>query len=440
MNKRYTNDDNDPNGRWTSGDPTSRERRNHDRYGIQSPYTGSIHYPGSASWRIPRTKIKDFLEAWGSKYTRKDIGDGRAKAFVIKGAPIPLIPKEQNLDNEPVIDDEAVFNNPVIQVAREQAEGVRDTQVWPHLHFLKEGYGRPRVKRYLRDVKKGRVPTTYWADDEYDDWLEIGTQSWDHEESGHSQSGINELDAIMGKGHGFDTVKPLKLFEKIILLWCPPNGLVLDPYAGSGTTGHAVLELNYATEANRRFILIEQGSPERGDKYASTLTQERLRRVIEGERPTTMGGSQATAEPLGGGFQFRRLTKKIDSKTVLSMRKDELIDVVITSHWETGRRGGSGLLRIEDDSYKYLVGCNEQNEGYFLIWNGEDRVGQLDAEAYATVIQEGKKAGLKQPFHVYARYEIYQSKSVIFYKIPDKILAHLGLNENSDSFNENGVD
>ena len=130
------------------------------------------------------------------------------------------------------------------------------------------------------------------------------------------------------------------------------------------------------------------------------------------------------------------LTKKIDSKVVLSMRKDELIDVVITSHWENDRRGGVGLIRIEKPGYKYLVGRNEQNEGYFLIWNGGDSVGQLDAETYSVVIQEGKKAGLKQPYHVYARYEVYQSRSIIFYKIPDKILAHLGLNENSDRFNE----
>jgi len=57
-----------------------------------------------------------------------------------------------------------------------------------------------------------------------------------------------------------------------------------------------------------------------------------------------------------------------------------------------------------------------------------------------TVTQEGRKAGLRQPYHVYARYEVYQSKNIIFYKIPDKILAHLGLNENSDSYNEEGDD
>jgi adenine-specific DNA-methyltransferase len=182
--------------------------------------------------------------------------------------------------------------------------------------------------------------------------------------------------------------------------------------------------------------LIEQGSPERGDKYARSLTQERLRRAITGERPDDKGNLCILAEPLGGGIQFRMLTKKIDSKTVLTMRRDELVDVVITSHWENGRRGGCGLIPIE--GYKYLVSKNEQDEGYFLIWNGSNTVGQLDVDTYATVIQEGRKEGLKQPYHVYARYEIYQSRNINFYKIPDKILAHLGLNESSDVFNESG--
>ena len=96
--------------------------------------------------------------------------------------------------------------------------------------------------------------------------------SWAASESGRSREGIEELDEIIGKGHGFDTVKPLRLTKKIIQLWCPPHGLVLDPYAGSGTTGHAVLELNQEAGAERRFILIEQGSPANGDKYARTLT------------------------------------------------------------------------------------------------------------------------------------------------------------------------
>lgn len=435
MNAKYKNPDNDPLDTWRSDNPIAATPSEKDRYGIQSPFTGDIHYPGAGAWRNPKKNMKAWLEAWGSDYIEADLKDGRPKALILKGWKSITIPKSQNLDNEPVVFNKNT-DDKIIQKSKEKAEKIRLSKVWPQLYFMKDGEGRPAQKRYLRQVKKGKVPLTYWADEEYESPYVLGTQSWDHAESGHSQAGINELDMIMGKGHGFTTVKPLKLIKKIIQLWCPSSGLVLDPYAGSGTTGHAVLELNAESGGQRRFILIEQGAPDRGDTYARCLTQERLRRVITGERPAPSGKLKKSASAITGGFEFRLLTKKIDSRTVLTMRKDELIDLVITSHWENGRRGGCGLIRVEDQGYKYLVGRNEQDEGYFLIWNGGDKVGQLDTNSYATVVQEAKKAALKTPYHVYARYEIYQSRNINFYKIPDKILAHLGLNENSDRFNE----
>ncbi|MGN7871769.1 site-specific DNA-methyltransferase [Paracoccus sp. 22332] len=350
MNARYKTLDGDAEP-WTSGDPVRREARDRDRYAIQSPFTGALHYPGANSWRIPRTKLKQYLEEWGSDYVEQDLGDGRVKALMIKGSPPIKIQQGQNLDSEPVVEGLDVSEHPAIRRARAKAEKVRDSGIWPYLHFLKNGDGRPRVKRYLSDVKKGKVPLTYWADEDYETPMVLGTQSWDHEESGHSQAGINELNAIVGKGHRFDTVKPLKLMEKIIQLWCPPNGLVMDPYAGSGTTGHAVLDLNHKTQASRRFILIEQGRPDNGDKYARTLTWQRLHNAITGNRPDQAGKLKKTAEPLGGGFEFRALTTQIDAKTVLTMKKDELIDVVITSHWQTGSRNSPSLVRIDDPRF-----------------------------------------------------------------------------------------
>ena len=438
MDARYRNPDKDPLGLWRYDNPTSRDRRDHDRYGIQSPFTGAIHYPGTPSWRLPKSRMKEVLESYGTRYVERDIKDGRAKAFVIEGAPIPKIPPKQNLDEDPVIEASGnIAEHAVIVRARKAAEKVRDTKVWPILYFGANGNGRPNFKRYLNFVKKGRVPLTYWADEDYETPLVIGTQSWEHEESGHSQTGINELNSIVGKGHGFDTVKPLKLIKKIIQLWCPSTGVVMDPYAGSGTTGHAVLELNKEAQTTRRFILIEQGRPDNGDKYARTLTLQRLKNAITGERLDKNGKLKKLAEPLGGGFEFRMLTSQIDAKTVLSMKKDELVDVVITSHWETGRRNSPNLIRIEDPKFTYLVGKNQQEEGYFIVWhNGGGPVGQLDVMSYNLVLQDAKKADLKPPYHVYARYEVYQTKNVRFYKIPDKILAHLGLNENSDPFNE----
>ncbi|MPM23117.1 hypothetical protein SDC9_69581 [bioreactor metagenome] len=117
-----------------------------------------------------------------------------------------------------------------------------------------------------------------------------------------------------------------------------------------------------------------------------------------------------------------------------------MIDLIIATHWDTGKKTNINLVRIDDPSLLYCVGKNSLNEGYFIVWDPANSFGALDYKTYSKIVQEAKRAKLKTPYHVYARYELYQDeKSVDFYKIPDKVLAHLGLNENSDRFN-NDVD
>ena len=415
-NRRYSNPDNDPDGDWREGNLTARSYSTKYDFAIQSPFTGELHYPaGNGAWRHTKKNLLEWLSEWGSEYEERDIGDGKVPALMVKGVSKKGVPSK------------------VSQKALERLE--RDN--WPFIWFGRDGKGRPRVKTHLEKLKRGKVPVTFWADDDLSLPVELNSTSWGFRESGRSSDGVSELTALVGKGHGFDTVKPLKLMAKIIQLWCPPAGVVMDPYAGSGTTGHAVLQLNKWAGTDRRFILIEQGRPENGDKYARTLTWRRLKSAITGERPAKGGKFKKSAEPLGGGFEFRMLTNQIDAKTVLSMKKDELVDVIITSHWEVNSRNSPTLVRIDDSRFTYLVGKNQNGEGYFIVWNnGGGPVGELDTDTYALVLQDAKKADLQPPYHVYARYEVYQSKNVRFYKIPDKILAHLGLNENSDPFNE----
>ena len=248
-NSRYTNLDSDPEGPWREGNLTAKEHRKLTSYGIQSPFTGEVHYPaGGGHWRRAKKDIKAWLEQWGSGYTETGLGDGEAKALMVTGGTPGHVPPK----------------------VKERAEAVLKEGPWPFVWFGLNGKGRPRVKTYLNQLKRGAIPTTYWADDDMLP-LELGSMSWSYEESGRTSDGIAELNAIVGRGHGFETVKPLRLFQKIIQLWCPRDGLVLDAFAGSGTTGHAVLLLNQLQEAQRRFILIEQGRPERGDSYARSL-------------------------------------------------------------------------------------------------------------------------------------------------------------------------
>ena len=286
----------------------------------------------------------------------------------------------------------------------------------------------PRLKTYLGELQQGVVPSTFWADEDYEVPVPIDSASWPGSESGTSEAGNRELTQIVGKGHGFETVKPLRLFTKIIQLWAPPNALVMDPFAGSGTAGHAVLDLNFSTATNRRFILIEQGRPERGDPYASSLTAVRLRRVVTGDWAT---GAQ---EPLGGGFSFQRLGKRVDAQTLLRMERDEMVDTVIASHFDGNRRRGPNLIRLDQTSWRYLVAKNSDDEGFFLVWDGPDKNTDFTATVYDACAEEAEKTGLKPYYHVYARLYLYQTENVRFYQIPDRILADFGLDMSSEPF------
>ncbi|MGD9874403.1 MAG: site-specific DNA-methyltransferase [Kiritimatiellia bacterium] len=116
----------------------------------------------------------------------------------------------------------------------------------------------PRLKLFLEDANL-MVPMDYWS----------------YEEAGSSDDGGNTVKDIFGSAV-FDNPKPVALIEKVMALIPKSNALILDSFAGSGTTAHAVLAANAKDSGNRRFILIEC------EDYADSLTAERVRRVING--------------------------------------------------------------------------------------------------------------------------------------------------------------
>jgi len=429
MNARYGSPDRDAR-LWKPGDLTAPGDITHPGmiYAVQSPFTGLLHYPSPGRhWSAEKRRMKPWLEAWGSTYVEKDIGDGKPKALVIKGAPLPA---EKDIDLE----------DRVLKKARKAAEAKRNAGMWPAAHWRDGGLGTFGMKKYLEEVKQGIVPMTYWADDDYSEPFEIGDSSWNHRQSGHSQIGINELTAIMGKGHGFDTVKPMKLFKKVIHIWCQPNGIVMDPFAGSGTAGHAVLDLNVESGASRRFVMIEQGRPERGDVYARGLTAERVRRAIAGERPDKSRKLAISAPLVPGGFRFTKLTDKVDGDAVLALEREEMLDLLLTSHWDQSERSSAYLQRLPAGTYTYLFGRSGRGEGYFLVWSGPDKPSVLNREAFRGIADEAKRAGLKTPYHVYARLSTYSGPNIEFYQIPDRILDKLGFNAATESYGSGGQD
>jgi len=166
------------------------------------------------------------------------------------------------------------------RVSRERFDQLdRDGRIW----WGKDGNNVPAPKIFLTEVKQGIVPMSLWT----------------YEEAGHTQDAKKELlEVLPGASEVFMTPKPTKLVARIVQLASGPNDLVLDSFAGSGSTGHAVLSLNKQDGGNRRFILIEMES-----KIAREVTAERVRRVAEGYKNT----KGERVEGLGGGFRFCEL-------------------------------------------------------------------------------------------------------------------------------------
>ena len=123
-----------------------------------------------------------------------------------------------------------------------------------------------------------------------------------------SGNGTAQLRAIFGE-KVYDYPKPVGLLMDILAISAGPGDLILDSFAGSGTTAHAVLALNKADGGHRRFILVE------GEDYADTITAERVRRVIAG-----VPGSrdESLREGLGGSFAYCTLGDPIDVEGMLT--------------------------------------------------------------------------------------------------------------------------
>jgi adenine-specific DNA-methyltransferase len=156
------------------------------------------------------------------------------------------------------------------------AELIKDNRVW----FGASGDNVPRVKRFLTEVKEGITPLTIWY----------------HKDVGHNQSATQELRKIFKGEQYFDTPKPVNLLERVVNLSMSSDDIILDFFAGSGTTGQAVTELNQedastgsAQVGNRKYILVQlpEQTDEKSEAYKagykkiSDITIERNKRVVE---------------------------------------------------------------------------------------------------------------------------------------------------------------
>ena len=163
-------------------------------------------------------------------------------------------------------------------VESEFEELKRMGRIW----FGQDQRGQPNVIRYIDEVE-GFVPWSWWPS----------------EEVGHTDEAKKEMHALFGREDAFLTPKPRRLLSRIVEIATKTDSIVLDSFAGSGTTAHAVMQANEKDDGERRFILVEM------EEYANRLTAERMRRVINGYNFT---GTQRT-ELLRERLNWRVLSK-----------------------------------------------------------------------------------------------------------------------------------
>lgn len=139
-------------------------------------------------------------------------------------------------------------------------EMVNDNRIW----FGPNGDSTPAVKKFLSEVKHGVTPMTIWK----------------YAEVGHSQDATKELKNIFDGESKFTYPKSIRLLQRIVGLYGDKSSIILDFFAGSGTTGHAVMKLNAEDGGKRKFILCTNNE----NNICRDVTYERIKRVIERDK------------------------------------------------------------------------------------------------------------------------------------------------------------
>lgn len=222
------------------------------------------------------------------------------------------------------------------------AELEKDGRIW----WGAKGRSMPRLKRFLSEVQEGVVPQTLWS------WRDVG----------HTQAAKKELVALADFERSedvFDTVKPTTLIRRILEIATEEDSIVLDSFAGSGTTAHAVLAQNKQDGGRRRFVLIEC------EDYADSLTAERVRRAARG---VPSPGDEGLREGLGGAFSYFELGGPMREESLLDAGNLPTYEALAGYIFFTAT--GEELRPAEMDRSRWLIGSTRSTD-VFLVYEPE---------------------------------------------------------------------
>lgn len=241
-------------------------------------------------------------------------------------------------------------------------------------------------------------------------YTEDGKLKYNHYSEGNTKSildfstneGTNLLNQIMGISNVFDNPKNLEMIKYLIRLVSDDDSIILDSFAGSGTTAHAVLSLNKQDRGNRKFILVEM------EDYADDITAERVKRVIDGY------GEGKSVEGTGGDFSYYELGQPMFIEN--DYLNEELpLPEIHRYIWYTE------TARPFDESPKehpHLLGVNDNSSYYFFY--EKDSLTTLNHEFLQTIEQKSDTYVIYADNCVLPK-EFMAKNNIIFKKIPRDI-------------------
>lgn len=376
MNKLYKNPDNDVSP-WRNSDAFASDAKAHQGmvYAIQHPFTGELIYPyANGHWRYSQQEMLEHMNGWCA-YELRELHDIEKRAEIC-GVDTQIIKKDIN----------AIMLRESLEVSRKKAQKVLDYGPWPKFYFTKNGKGGIGRKTYLNEVE-GRLVTNFWP----------------HSDVGHTDEAKKELKIIFDGDIPFDTPKPTALIEQILRIASNKNSIVLDAFAGSGTTGHATIKLNAEDGGHRQFVLIEMGD------FAKDVTAERVKRAIEGFGE----GKNATPGTLGG-FSFYELGETLfDSEGNLrdSIPEEKIREFIYYTETRSP-------LKKERKAGSYLLDCFNNTGFYFFYKPHELTVLNYDT---LSIIEEKADSYVIYADTCTLAEEFMLKNNIVFKKIPRDI-------------------
>lgn len=260
---------------------------------------------------------------------------------------------------------------------------LNENRIW----FGNNGDNVPSLKRFLSEVKQGTTSMTIWK----------------YTEVGHNQDAKQEIkDIFSDSKFPFDTPKPTRLINRILQIATDTNSIILDSFAGSGTTAHAVLNLNKKDGGNRKFILVEM------EDYAETITAERVKRVING-----YGEGDKAVEGTGGGFDYFSLGKTIFNADG-NLNEDVGVEKIREYIWysETG-------TSLSSHSNDYFLGSYNATDYYFYYEQNEETI--LTRENIGTIIKQKAEGYIIYADACQIEKKFMETNNITFKRIPRDI-------------------